>query len=144
MILNGKPVNTQVFADYTRISPQATARFWHLDRIMYAMSPYLTQDETYKIMDAMEKMAKGKIENNWSPSDAVMFCRETIGNDRWNAMEQMWVIQNQNAVQSLYSPDELREAWVHKVGMTEATVEELTANPQDYILIKVPKDRNVL
>jgi hypothetical protein len=144
MIVNGKKINKQNFADYTKISARAVARFHHIDKIMFAMSPFLTTEETYKIMDAMEKMAEGKLETNWSASDAIMFCRETIGNDRWNALEMIWEINSQNALQSLYKPEELRDAWVHKISMCEGTAEEVAANPDSYILIKTTKNMNQL
>ena len=52
----------------------------------------------------------------------------------------MWTIDNQNAIAKLYAPEQLRDAWMHRITMTEATPEELARNPDNYILIKTLKD----
>jgi hypothetical protein len=138
MLVNGKEIklnhSAQIYA-----SKQFTDKFWNMDRILFAMSPYLTFDESDKIMDAMEIRAKSQYEGNWTHTDCIMFLRETLGNDRWNALEQMWLLQNQQAVIGLFAPEQLRDAWVHTITMSEGTPEEVRANPDSYILIKTTK-----
>jgi hypothetical protein len=110
-----------------------------MDRILFNMSPYLTFEESDKIMYEMEKRASSKYEGNWTTSDCLMFLRETLGNDRWNALEMMWELGNQNAIVQYNNPEDLREAWVNKLTMTEGTAEQVKANPDDYILIQTTK-----
>lgn len=138
MLVNGKEIKLNHSA-MTYASQEFTQKFWNLDRIMFSMSPYLTFEETDKIMDEMEKRAKSKYEGNWTVSDCIMFLREVLGNDRWNAMEMMWEMDNQNAIKRFNNPEDLREAYIHKLTMTEGTAEEVALNPDDYILITTTK-----
>jgi hypothetical protein len=140
MKVNGREVGNA----FTYASQNFTNKFWNLDRIMFSWSPYLTDDESWKIMDEMEKRAKSQYEGNWTTGDCMMFLRETLGNDRVNAIERMWEIENQNAVLSVFSPDELKETWVDKVSLCEVTPDQVKANPENYVLIKLPKTQQEL
>jgi hypothetical protein len=124
----------------TYISQAATNRFWNIDRIMFAMSPYLTDEETWKIVEELERMSASKTEGNFSPNDALNWVAEQLGGDRYQALCMAWTIDNQAAVTSIHSPEELREAWVHKLTMTEGTADEVRTNPNDYILIKTTRN----
>jgi hypothetical protein len=134
MIVNGKDIGPAM----THVSQDYTNKFWNMDRIMFAMSPFLTYDESDKIIFEMEKRAKSKLEANWTHGDCLMFLRETLGNDRWNAVERMWEIQNQNAVTQLFKPEELKETWVDPITMCEVSDEIRAKNPGSYIQIMLP------
>lgn len=138
MIVNGKEINTGVSA-MTYASKEFTDRFWNMDRIMFSMSPFLTYEETDKIMAEMEKRAASKLEGNWTNSDCIQFLRDVLGNDRWNALERMWEINSQNAMKQLYTPDQLRDTWVDPITMCEVSDEQRLTNPGNYILIQLPK-----
>ena len=125
---------------FSHISRQATDKFWNVDRIMFGLSPYITDEESWKIVDEMEKMAKSRHEGNFTPGDALNWVAHMLGSDRWQAVTTMWTIDNQNAIAKLYAPEQLRDAWMHRITMTEATPEELARNPDNYILIKTLKD----
>lgn len=140
MIVNGKNVGHA----FTHVSQAFTNKFWAMDRIMFAWSPYLTDDESWKIMDAMELRAKSKYEGNWTTGDSMMFLRELLGNDRVNAIERTWEIDNQNAILSQFAPEELKETWVDKLSLCEVSQEQRDANPNNYILIKIPKSNQEL
>jgi len=135
MIVNGKDVGSAM----THVSQAYTSKFWNMDRIMFSMSPFLTFEESDKIIIEMEKRAQSKYEANWTTSDCLMFLRETLGNDRWNAIERMWELQNQNAVKQLYSPDELKETWVDPISMCEVDDFTRSLDPSKYIQIMMPK-----
>jgi hypothetical protein len=120
---------------FTRVSQALTNKFFNMDRIMVNWSPYLTYEESERIVVEMEKRARSKYEGNWTNSDCMMFLRELMGNDRVNAIEQSWLIDNQAAVEK-FGGGLLREAWVHKLSMAEGTPEQVRANPDNYILIK--------
>lgn len=138
MWVNGRQIkldhSAQIYA-----SQAFTSKFWNMDRILFNMSPYLTFDESDKIMDEMEKRAKSKLEGNWTVGDCIMFLREVLGNDRWNAVEMAWELDNQAAIQQFNDPSSLREAWVHKITMKEVPAQEAQKNPDNYILIKTTK-----
>ena len=138
MIVNGKEIKLNHSAQ-TYVSQAFTDRFWNMDRILFNMSPFLTFEESDKIMDLMEKRAKSKFEGNWTTGDCLMFLRETLGNDRWNALEMMWEMSNQNAIVQYNNPEDLRDAYIHKITMTEGTLEQVAASPDDYILIQTTK-----
>lgn len=140
MIVNGKEIGHA----FTHASQAFTNKFWNMDRIMFAWSPYLTDDESYKIMDEMEKRAKSRLEANWTTGDCLMFLRELLTNDRVNAIERMWEMDNQNAILSVFAPDELKETWVDKLTLCEVTAEQYKANPQNCVLIKLPKTNQEL
>lgn len=124
----------------TYLSSAATAKFFQLDRINFALSPYLTDEESWLIVDEMEKMAKSKYEGNFTPDDAMNWMAHMIGPARWQAVTMMWIMENQNALRRLHSPEELRDAWVHKITMTEEDDPSvLRAHPNDYILIQTTK-----
>jgi hypothetical protein len=74
----------------------------------------------------------------------MMFLRELLTNDRVNAIERMWEIDNQNAILSVFAPDELKETWVDKLTLCEVTPEQYKANPQNCVLIKLPKTQQEL
>lgn len=135
MIVNGKDVGSAM----THVSKAYTDKFWNMDRIMFSMSPFLTFEESDKIIIEMEKRAQSKYEANWTTGDCIMFLRETLGNDRWNAVERMWELQNQNAVKQLYSPDELKETWVDPLTMCEVDDFTRSLDPSKYIQIMMPK-----
>ena len=140
MIVNGKPIGNAM----TYASQAFTNKFFNMDRIMFSWSPYLTDEETWKIMDQMELRAKSQLEGNWTAGDCLMFLRETLGNDRVNAIERMWEIENQNALLAVFSPDELKETWVDKVSLCEVSNEDYLKNPNNCILIKLPKTQQEL
>ena len=134
MIVNGKDVGSAM----THVSKAYTDKFWNMDRIMFSMSPFLTYDESDKIIIEMEKRAKSKLEANWTHTDCIDFLRQTLGNDRWNALERMWELQNQNAVKQLFTPEQLRETWVDPITMCEIDDETRSKNPGSYIQIMLP------
>ena len=141
MIVNGKEIPGHAF---THVSQALTQKFFNMDRIMFAWSPYLTDDESYKIMDEMEKRAKSKLEGNWTTSDCLMFLRELLTNDRVNAIERMWELDNQNAILSVFAPDELKETWVDKITLCEVSQEQRDLNPNQYVIVKIPKTNQEL
>jgi hypothetical protein len=142
LIVNGKVIDPKKMGHaFTYTSKALTDKFYHLDRIMYAMSPFLTDDESWLILTEAEKRAQSKLENNWTPGDCIQFCKDLLGEPRWQALEMAWEINSQNAVHSLFSPEQLRDAWVHKISMTEGTPEQVQANPDDYILIQTTKEK---
>jgi len=140
MIVNGKEIGHA----FTHASKAFTDRFWNMDRIMFSWGPYLTDDESYKIMDEMEKRAKSKLEGNWTTSDCLMFLRELLTNDRVNAIERMWELDNQNAILSVFAPDELKETWVDKITLCEVSQEQRDLNPNQYVIVKIPKTNQEL
>jgi hypothetical protein len=142
MIVNGKVIDPSKMGHaFTYTSKQLTDKFYNLDRIMFSMSPFLTDDEAWLILTEAEKRAQSKYEGNWTAGDCIQFCKDLLGESRWEALEMAWEINSQNAVQELFAPEQLREAWVHKLSMTEGTAEEVALNPNDYIMIKTPKDK---
>jgi hypothetical protein len=138
MIVNGKEIKLNHSAQ-TYASQAFTNKFWNMDRILFNMSPFLTFEESDKIMDEMEKRATSQYEGNWTTSDCLMFLRETLGNDRWNAVEMMWEMGNQTAITQYNNPGDLRDAYIHKITMTEGTAYDVEKNPDDYILIQTTK-----
>jgi hypothetical protein len=140
MIVNGKQIDTSKFSAQTLASQAFTKKFWIMDRILFNMSPFLTFEESDIIMTAMEKRAQSRHEGNWTTNDCLMFLRELLGNERWNAIEQMWEMNNQQAIIEYNAPETLREAWVHKLTMTEETdLNIIKAKPASYVLIKTIK-----
>lgn len=138
MWINGKEIKLDHSA-FTYASQAFTRKFWNMDRILFNMSPYLTFEESDKIMDEMEKRAKSQLEGNWTVGDCIMFLRELLGNDRWNAVEMAWEIDNQAAIAEYNAPETLREAWVHKITMQEVPAEVGMKNPDNYIRIRTTK-----
>ena len=124
----------------TYLSRQVTDRFWVIDRAMFALSPYLTWDESERIALELERMAESKWEGNFTHEDAYNWLAMMIGSERYAAVTQCWNIDNQQAIQRVNAPETLRDAWIHPVSMYEATPEEVAANPKNYILIKTTKD----
>ena len=125
----------------TYLSTEATHKFWNIDRIMFAWSPYLTDDESWRIVQELEKMATSKYEGNFSANDAFNWMAQMIGADRYQALCMMWTMDNQNAINKLNRPEELRDAWVHKLTMTEETdFNVIKANPYDYVLVTTTRD----
>lgn len=135
MIVNGKEIGHA----FTHVSQALTKKFYNMDRIMFAWSPYLTDDESYKILIEMEKRAQSRLENNWTTGDCLMFLRELLTNDRVNAIERMWELDNQNAILSVFAPDELKETWVDKITLCEVSQEQRDKNPNQYVVVKIPK-----
>jgi hypothetical protein len=88
----------------------------------------------------LENMARSKHEGNFSSDDAFNFIAQMIGGERYQAVTMMWIMDQQNAITSLYSPEQLRPAWVHKITMTEGTPDEIARNPDNYIEIQTTKD----
>jgi len=121
---------------FTRVSTEFTNKFYNMDQICFRFSPYLTFMEAETIVVEMEKRATSKYEGNWTTSDCIMFLRELLGNDRYNAIEMAWEIDNQAMITAYNSREELRTAYVHKLMMTEGTPEQVRANPNDYMEIK--------
>jgi len=142
MIVNGKQIDTSKLLGHasTYMSQAATAKFWNVDRINFALSPYLTDEESWRIVDELEKMAESKYEGNFSPDDAMNWMAHMVGPERWQAVTMMWIMDNQNAILKLHHPEELREAWVHRITMTEGTDDEVRNSPKDYILIRTTRD----
>lgn len=127
----------------TYASQSFTQKFFNMDRIMFAWSPYLTFEESDKLMDQMELRALSQYEGNWTAGDCMMFIREQLGNDRVNAIERMWEIDQQTAIQSVFTPDDLQDTWVDKITLCEVGEAQRALNPNQYIQIKLPKARNV-
>jgi hypothetical protein len=125
---------------FTNVSVAATNRFWNIDRIMFGLSPYITDEESWKIVEELNKMGKSRTEGNFTASDALLWVAEQVGPDRWQAICQCWTMDNQNAIKKLYSPEQLRTAWVHKIFMTEGTPEQIRNNPRDYIEIQTTRE----
>lgn len=142
MKVNGRDIGTikrPAGQAFSYVSQAFTNKFFNMDRILFNMSPFLTDDESWKIVVEMEKRAESKHEGNWTTNDCLMFLRETLGNDRWNAVEQMWELSNQQAITQFNDPKDLRDAYVHRLTMTEGTPEQVQANPNDYVLVKTTK-----
>jgi hypothetical protein len=125
---------------FSYVSQAATNKFFNIDRIMFGLSPYVTDEESWRIVEAMNQMAESKYEGNFTASDALLWVAEQLGPDRWQAVCMMWTLDSQNAIKQLYTPEQLRSAWVHKITMTEATPEELAANPSNYIEIQTTRE----
>jgi len=107
---------------------------------MFALSPYLTWDESERIAMELERMAESKWEGNFTHEDAYNWLAMMIGADRYAAVTQCWNIDNQQAIQRVMAPETLRDAWVHVISMQEGTPEQVRSNPKDYILIKTTRD----
>jgi hypothetical protein len=103
------------------------------------MSPYITDDESWQIVQALERMAQSRYEGNFSQSDALLWVAEQLGPARYQAITTLWAIENQNAIRAVHTPGMLREAWMHKITMTEGTEVEVRNSPADYVSIMVPK-----
>lgn len=143
MLVNGKEIDPSKLGHaFTYVSQDLTRKFFHLDRIMYSMSPFLTDDESWLILNEAEKRAQSKLENNWTAGDCLQFCKDTLGQDRWTALEMMWEVNSQNAVTQLFAPEELRTAWIHKITMTEGTDLEVQASPDQYVQIQTTLDKD--
>jgi hypothetical protein len=125
--------------DMTRLSVGVTNKFYVIDRAMWAMSPYITDDEGAKIAMELERMATSKTEGNFTDADAFNWLAQQLGGERYQAIQMMWTLDNQHNIQKLYAPEQLREAWLHNITHTEGTPEEVKANPKSYTLIKVLK-----
>ena len=142
MLVNGKNIGTisrprgQAFS---YVSQAFTNKFFNMDRILFNMSPYITDEESWLIVEEMEKRSQSKWEGNWTTGDCIMFLRELLGNERYNAMEIMWEMDNQQAIQQYNNPEDLRDAWLHKITLTEGTPEQVDARPEDYVRIKTTK-----
>ena len=124
----------------TYLSKTATDKFWPIDRIMFSMSPYITDAEAWQIVQEMEKMALSRYEGNFSQSDAFLWVAEQLGPERYQAVTTLWAIENQNAIRAVHTPGMLREAWMHKIAMTEGTEEQVRNHPGDYVSILVPRN----
>jgi len=123
----------------TYISQAVTNKFYVVDRAMFALSPYLTFEEAEKIAVELERMATSKHEGNFSNSDAFNWLAQQLGPDRYQAVQMLWTLDNQLSIKRLYAPEQLRQAWVHKLTMTEGTPEEVRANPSNYIEVETLK-----
>jgi len=123
----------------TYLSKAVTDRFWVVDRAMFSLSPYLTFDEAEKIAIELERMATSKYEGNFTDADAFNWLAQQLGAERYAALCQIWIMDNQHNIAKLYKPEQLRKAWVHPITMTEATPEELAKNPSGYIEIDTLK-----
>jgi len=123
----------------TYISQAVTNKFYVIDRAMFALSPYLTFEEAEKIAVQLERLATSKHEGNFSNSDAFNWLAQQLGPDRYQAVQMLWTLDNQLAIKRLYAPEQLRQAWVHKLSMTEGTAEEVKANPDQYIEVETLK-----
>lgn len=67
---------------FLNVSTAFTDKFFNLDRILFKLSPYLTEQESYKILDTMELAATSKYEGNWTEADCWSFLRDQLGADR--------------------------------------------------------------
>jgi hypothetical protein len=125
--------------DTTILSTAVTNRFYVIDRAMWAMSPYITDDEGAKIAIELERMAESKTEGNFTDSDAFNWLAMMLGGERYQAIQMMWHLDNQHNIEKLYAPEQLRDAYLHNITHTEGTLEEVAANPKNYTAIKVLK-----
>jgi len=123
----------------TYFSKAVTDKFWIIDRALFAWSPYLTFDEAADIAIELERMAESKLEGNFTDGDAMNWLAQQLGPDRYAALCQIWIMDNQHNIAKLYKPEQLRTAWVHPLSMAEATAEEYAANPSAYIEIQTLK-----
>lgn len=123
----------------TYLSHTTTTRFHIVDRAMFALSPYLTFEEGEKVAIELERMGQSKTEGNFTDADAFNWLAQQLGGERYQAVMMLWTLDNQQAIQKLYAPEQLRPAWVHVLTMTEGTPEEVAANPKNYILIQTTK-----
>ena len=141
MQVHGKEIDTSKLGNaMTYITAEATKRFHVIDRAMFALSPYLTDDEAWKIVTELERMATGTVDGNFTDRDAFNWLAYQLTPARYEALQMMWTLDNQNNITKLYAPEQLRPAWIHKITMTEATPEELVKNPDNYVRIQTTRD----
>jgi len=124
----------------TYVSQAVTNRFYVIDRAMFALSPYITFEEAEKICFELEKLAQSRTEGNFSSDDAFNWLAEQLGPARYQAVTMMWNINSQNAIKQVFTPEQLRPAFIHKITMTEATPEEYAKTPDNYIEIQTTRD----
>lgn len=125
--------------DTSILSTAVTNRFYVIDRAMWAMSPYITYEEGEKIAIELERMAKSTTEGNFTDSDAFNWLAYQLGGERYQAIQMLWHLDNQHNIEKLYSPEQLRDAYLHNITHTEGTPQEVAANPQNYTPIKILK-----
>lgn len=106
MINSGKP---QLNYDnrFLDISVKATNKFAALDRIMFRWSPYLTQQESYRILDTMELWANSNYEGNFTEADNYEYLKRTLGQERFDLICLMENIDNQKAALSFNGDNQL-------------------------------------
>lgn len=83
---------------WLNISKAATDKFWHLDRQIFRLSPYLTDKESYAVLDQMELAAASKYEGNWTESDTFQFLQDVLGKERLQLIEMMYQADQATAV----------------------------------------------
>jgi hypothetical protein len=125
---------------WTYTSRAASQKFWHIDRICFSLSPWITDEESWRIVEQLERLGNSAQEGNFTASESLVWFAEQVGPARYQALCMAWTIENQNAIRRLYAPEQLRDAWVHSITMTEGTPEQLAANPDNYILIQTTRD----
>jgi hypothetical protein len=74
---------------FLNVSTAFTDKFFNLDRILFKLSPYLTEEESWKILDTMELAAQSKYEGNWTEADCWSFLRDQLGADRVTLITMM-------------------------------------------------------
>jgi len=94
---NNKPYHNP----YLDMSVAATSKFAGLDKILFRWSIYLTQEESYRILDTMEIWAKSKYEGNFTEADNYDYLRKTLGQDRFYLIQMMERIDIKNAQEKL-------------------------------------------
>ena len=85
-------------AQFIDLTKTATDKVWHLDRIVFGLSPYLTPNETDIIIDRMETYGRSKIEGNWTIPDCYQFLKDVLGHHRFEIIMQLQnaeIIENQ-------------------------------------------------
>lgn len=124
----------------TYVSQAVTNRFYNIDRIMFSWSPWLTDEESWRIVKNLERLATSSTEGNFTAGDALTWMAEQLGPDRYQALCHMWTLNSQTAIQQLYTPEQLRPAWIHKITLTEATQDQVALNPDLYVQIQTTRD----
>jgi hypothetical protein len=87
---------------YLNVSTAFTDKFLELDRIMFRWSPFLTLEESYKVLDTMEIYAKSKYEGNWTTADCYDFLKRTLGEERFLMVNMMEQVDNQANIQKVF------------------------------------------
>ena len=120
-------------------SAKFSRKFSLLDAAANALCEYMTFEEVDKFLALTDKLAGSKQEGNWTATDVKTFFNEFLGEERYAMIQNMWVMENQHLVSEYTKQDELKEVWVHKLTMFEATPDEVRNNPDNYIAIRIPK-----
>jgi hypothetical protein len=131
-----RKVNTNTWLDR---STDFSKKFAIMDTMTNQIAEWLTFDEIDLILKQMEIRTKSKLEGNWTTSDCAQFLAETLGEERYAMIKNLWVLQNQEMISQHNTPEALREIWINKISMREVTPEEALRDPSMYTTLKVPK-----